>query len=122
MSLTSSYNYGNYPYYPQNNNPGSRIFADWVQGVPGANAYPVAAGARVFLFDSTEDKLYVKSADQYGKPLPLEEYALSKIEPEPIANAETDNFSKEELAAFIAAKVGEELDKRLPKARRKTEV
>lgn len=104
----------NYPYYGQP--VMSKIFADWVQGIAGANAYPVAAGMRVFLFDSTEDKLYVKSADQYGKPLPLEEYTLTKVEEAPTANPQPENgFSKEEIAAFIAAKVSEEIDKRLNK-------
>ena len=72
------YSYGNgSQMQPQQPMPQSQLVV-WVQGEAGAKAYPVAAGQSVFLMDSEEDVLYVKSTDFTGRPLPLEIYDLIK--------------------------------------------
>ena len=52
-----------YPQYQQTQNG-----INWVQGIEGAKAYPVAPNANVMLMDSTGDVFYIKSADATGKP------------------------------------------------------
>lgn len=70
----------------------------------------MAPGASVMLMDSTESVLYVKSADNTGRPMPLKVYDLvertdesKKVE----AKAETIDYDK------IRAIVAEEVDARL---------
>lgn len=48
----------------------------WVQGEEAAKAYPVAPGNKVLLMDSDNPVLYVKTADNTGRPMPLETYDL----------------------------------------------
>ena len=48
----------------------------WVQGEAGARAYPVAPNSRMILMDSDDPVVYMKSADENGKPLPLRVFDL----------------------------------------------
>lgn len=41
---------------------------NWVQGIEGAKAYPVAPNAVVELWDSESQTIYIKSADRTGMP------------------------------------------------------
>ena len=84
----------------------------WVQGEQAAKSYPVAPGGQVLLFDSENPVFYVKSADQTGKPLPLEIYDFHKRESTeilPDVKMSLDDFAtkddvrsiiKEELASL----------------------
>lgn len=66
------WNYTSVPTSPQTPNAG---FV-WVQGEEAAKAYPVAPGNKVLLMDSDNPVLYVKTADNTGRPMPLETYDL----------------------------------------------
>ena len=61
-------NYQN-PYLSMNNNNSNAII--WVQGESGAKAYPVAPGNSIALFDSENDRFFIKTSDASGMPLPL---------------------------------------------------
>lgn len=54
----------------------------WVQSEIAAEAYLVGANNTVTLWDSAKPIIYVKSADIYGRPLPLEKYEYRKIDEE----------------------------------------
>lgn len=54
--------------YITNNNSNAII---WVQGESGAKAYPVAPGNSIALFDSENDRFFIKTTDASGMPLPL---------------------------------------------------
>ena len=58
-----------YTYTQSNNNNSTSVV--WVQGVAGAQAYPVAAGNTVMLMDSEDSVFYMKSTDNTGRPMPL---------------------------------------------------
>lgn len=49
--------------------PGGMI---WVQGEASAKAYPVAPGATVLLWDSEQPLIYIKTANQFGMPNPMQ--------------------------------------------------
>lgn len=44
----------------------------WVQGEASAKAYPVAPGATVLLWDSEQPLIYIKTANQFGMPNPMQ--------------------------------------------------
>ena len=48
----------------------------WVQGEEAAKAYPVAPNNSVLLFDSENPVLYIKQADQTGRPMPMQIFDL----------------------------------------------
>lgn len=56
------------PYMGSNNNSNAII---WVQGESGAKAYPVQPGNSIALFDSENDRFFIKTTDASGMPLPL---------------------------------------------------
>ena len=66
------------PYTLNNSGNNQNGGMTWVQGEAGANAYQVAPGHVMVLFDSTRDVFYIKSVDMYGKPSPLETYDFKK--------------------------------------------
>ena len=64
-----------------NQNMGSFI---WVNSEKEAADYPVTAGSGVLMMDRMSPAIYMKQADAYGRPLPLEVYDLVKrVPPEP---------------------------------------
>lgn len=60
---------------PQNQNAQLNTF-QWVQGLAGAEAYPVAPGTNVILMDSLAPVIYYKSTDSSGRYLPMKTYDL----------------------------------------------
>lgn len=58
----------------------------WVQGEGAAKAVFVAAGKTVMLIDSESDRFYLKSADAYGRPQPLQAFRYTVDEPAPEAS------------------------------------
>lgn len=94
--------------YPQQN-PNS---INWVQGRAGAEAYPVAPGASVMLMDSNEAVLYVKSADNTGRPLPLKVYDLvERIETseQQTAATEVTTVDYEKIRQIVSEEVNKQL-------------
>lgn len=55
----------------------------WVQGLAGAQAYPVPAGNTVMLMDSEDSVFYMKSTDTTGRPLPLRIFEFHEKTNEP---------------------------------------
>lgn len=51
----------------------------WVQGMEGAKAHFVTAGATVMLMDSEGDRFYLKSSDMSGMPLPLRVFEYKEV-------------------------------------------
>lgn len=76
----------------------------WVQGEAGANAYPVARNSTVMLMDSTEQVVYIKSADNLGRPQPLEKYYLVSEQEylAPKQTAQPDYISREEFEKYVS--------------------
>ena len=76
----------------------------WVQGEAGANAFPVGRNSTVWLMDSTQPVLYIKSADNLGRPQPLEKYHLvSDQEYLAVNNSEPiDYISREEFEKYVS--------------------
>lgn len=60
----------------QSNNHNTSVV--WVQGLAGAQAYPVAAGNTMMLMDSEDSVFYMKSTDPTGRPLPLRTFEFSE--------------------------------------------
>ena len=69
------YNYPQYnaytPNYYSSSNNNHNTSVVWVQGLAGAQAYPVPSGNTVMLMDSEDSVFYMKSTDSTGRPLPL---------------------------------------------------
>lgn len=59
----------------------------FVQGYNAALAFIVDPGKRILLLDTVEDRIYFKSADQYGVPYPLEAFWVTRDKPEPKVEA-----------------------------------
>jgi hypothetical protein len=64
----------------------------YVQGIAGANSYPVAPGTIVQLMDNEAPYFYLKSADINGVIQPLKRY---RYEEDPIVQAEKQESSSE---------------------------
>ena len=70
---------------------------NWVQGIEGAKAYPVAPNANVMLMDSDSDIFYIKSSDQIGHPsIKVYEYKEYQAKQE----EEAEYVSREEFEEF----------------------
>lgn len=68
-----------YPNYSQTQQPQSNGI-NWVQGIEGAKAYPIAPNATVMLMDSNDQTFYIKSADATGRPtVTLYDYKERKV-------------------------------------------
>lgn len=76
---------------------------NWVQGIEGAKAYPVAPNANVMLMDSSANTFYIKSADATGRPtISLYDYEERKVGNDATAQNKTADFvTKEELYAIL---------------------
>ncbi len=88
-----------YPQYQSQNNG-----INWVQGIEGAKAYPVAPNANVMLMDSSANTFYIKSADATGRPtISLYDYEERKVGNSSTADANTANFvTKDELEKILS--------------------
>lgn len=76
--------------------PASPAGINWVQGSAGAKAYMVAPGATCVLFDSEEQLIYLKSADQSGMPtMKVLEYTIRE------GGGGGDYVTRSEMAAVM---------------------
>lgn len=64
----------------QNQQVNNGTLLAWVQGINGAKAYPLAQNIRAYLFDTEEDKFYLKVTDQTGIPQKLREFEYYEVE------------------------------------------
>lgn len=76
---------------------------NWVQGIEGAKAYPIAPNANVMLMDSSANTFYIKSADATGRPtISLYDYEERKVGNDATTQNKTADFvTKEELYAIL---------------------
>lgn len=76
---------------------------NWVQGIEGAKAYPVAPNANVLLLDSNEQTMYVKSADATGRPtVTVYDYEERKVGNSTTTDTNTAHFvTKDELTEIL---------------------
>lgn len=80
----------------------------WAKGLDGANAYPVAPGVSIPIFDVDEPVLYYKQSDALGRPLPLRVFDLVERTEQPQqASQEAVDYDK------IRQIVSEEVNTRL---------
>lgn len=88
-----------YPQYQQTQSTG----INWVQGIEGAKAYPVAPNANVLLLDSNEQTMYVKSADATGRPtVTVYDYEERKVGNSSATDTNTAHFvTKDELTEIL---------------------
>lgn len=97
--------YGNYWWntpqaMPTVAQPVSGNYFAWVQGEQAAQAYQVAPGSTVMLMDSDRPVLYMKSADNTGRPSPMQKmYLVSEEDYNKIQNGinSSDFITKEEF-------------------------
>lgn len=99
--------------YPQNfqqvqQQPQATSGIIWVSGLSEAQMYPVAPNNAVALWEQSGKVIYLKSADQTGKPTmkvyDLVERTQSGSEPSPAQDVKTIEYvSKEELSRISAA-------------------
>lgn len=77
---------------PQMTNP---IFA-WAVSAEEANRCPVPANGWAFIMNRNEDVFYIKRADNYGNPYPLEIYDFTRriTQPESLTGIGRDEFNK----------------------------
>lgn len=69
---------------------------NWVLGIAGATAYPVAPGNTVPLWDSESQTIYLKSADNTGKQsMDIIDYTIrpKNGKPVPIQQADGDKYA-----------------------------
>lgn len=98
------------PVLPQNQNTQLNTF-QWVQGLAGAEAYPVAPGTNVILMDSLAPVIYYKSTDSSGRYLPMKTYDLvertEQVQgPNETPSNDTSSFvTRDEIDGLIAKAV-----------------
>lgn len=80
----------------------------WVQGEAAAKAYAVAPGTTMMLMDTENPVIYMKSADQSGRPQEMQvRYLVTKEEYDKVQNGivssqNADNFvTKQEFENFV---------------------
>ena len=90
-----------------NQNMGSFI---WVNSEKEAAEYPVMANSGVLMMDRMCPAVYMKQADAYGRPLPLEVYDLVKrVPPEP--ESPKEYVTTDKLGDYVRDIVKSEFDK-----------
>lgn len=92
-----------YPTYSQTQ-PTQTNGINWVQGIEGAKAYPIAPNANVMLMDSNEQVFYIKSADATGRPtVTLYDYKERKVGDDTTTQNKTADFvTRDELYTILA--------------------
>lgn len=81
----------------------------WVQGIEGANAFRIAPNQTMVLIDSTQDVMYIKSADAIGMP------TLRRFKFTEVTGKEVDRYvTREEFDRLL-----ERIDHALPTAESK---
>lgn len=66
------------PYQMAQSQPMTNPIFAWAVGIEEANRCPVPANGWAFIMDRNEDVFYIKRADSYGNPYPLEIYDFTK--------------------------------------------
>lgn len=77
----------------------------WVNSEREALDYPVARNSGILMMHRTEPIIYMKQADAYGRPLPLEVYDLKKrVPPEPaMTQFDASQYVKtDDLAKYLS--------------------
>ena len=74
----------------------------WVQGVAGAQAYPIAAGSSLLLMDSEDSVFYIKTTDASGMPAPLRVFDYKERTSQPESNYVTKEYLDQRLAEMEA--------------------
>lgn len=91
------------PTMPQNQQAQNGMI--WVAGEMDARNYPVCPNAAVTLWDSTAPVVYIKSADQTGRPSIKTYDLVERVQaPQPVSAPATPQVTREEFEA-LAAKV-----------------
>ena len=104
-----------YPQYQQSQYPQSSSDVHWVQGIPGAKAYPVEPGRSVVLMDSEANKFYIKSTDSTGMPQPLRCFRYT----EEAEEVSTEHSGSVDMSQYMKRDDFEKLlDKKLAELRR----
>lgn len=82
----------------------------WVNSEKEAADYPVTANSGVLMMDRMSPVVYMKQADAYGRPLPLEIYDLVKrVPPEP--EPQKEYVTEDKLNEYVRNLVKAEFDK-----------
>jgi hypothetical protein len=93
----------------------------WVQGMEGAKAHFVPAGATVMLMDSEGDRFYLKSSDMSGMPLPLRVFEYKEVTQSgavpPVAAVDTSDFVTHKEFDELRRSVDALTAKKAPKAK-----
>lgn len=85
--MAPNYNaFANNPYLNQQPQPQTNIF--WVEGLEGAKRHLVAPGSSMALWDTQDQKIYIKSCDQSGVPQQMR--ILSFVEETPFETPQAD--------------------------------
>ena len=105
--MAPNYNaFANNPYLNTQPQPQTNIL--WVQGLEGAKQHLVAANASMALWDTQDQKIYIKSCDQSGVPQTMR--ILSYVEETPVesapANIDTSAFATKDDLTSIEDKLG----------------
>ena len=85
----------------------------WVSSEQEALNYPVARNSGILMMHRTEPVIYMKSADAYGRQLPLEIYDLTRRQPPVAAGySSEESYVKEKdfesrVAEIVKAKFDE---------------
>lgn len=94
----------------------------YVQGENAAKAYPISAGQIMYLFDTENPVMYIKSTDQSGFPLPVrifdykERIQNEKENPKSKDEPKLDFISRDEFDKFR-----EEIKNEIKRARRRVD-
>lgn len=72
-----------FPFKPMNGNVQTQpvyqpVGMLWVNGLQGANEYPVARGATLALFDQNDEVFYVKAVDMQGNLQPIRAFTYKE--------------------------------------------
>ena len=78
---------------PQIQNSSMVSGLNWVQGDSGAKAWYVAPGTGAVLLDSEDNVMYIKYADQMGRPTLLKKVYEDFVDEVPLALPQTSNAS-----------------------------
>jgi len=84
----------------------------WVNSEQEALNYPVARNSGILMMHRTEPVIYMKSADAYGRMMPMEIYDLTKRQPPTPQIAPTESYVREQdfdtrVAEIVKAKLDE---------------
>lgn len=80
----------------------------WVQGRPGADSYPLGANMRGYLFDTNDDKFYLKVTDMTGVVQPIRAFNYKEEVQQPVApsstlqNEQNNYVTKDEMKDLIS--------------------